>query len=130
MYDGTALTVPTANVAGLPAGFTAEYSMSGSQTNVGSSDNTIASYKILKDGEDVTANFSSVTLSAGTLTVYPKALTITSGSNEKEYDGTPLTSSNVTIDGLADGEEITVTTTGTITNVGSADNTFTLNSIP
>lgn len=126
MYDGTALTVPTANVAGLPAGFTAEYSMSGSQTNVGSSDNTIASYKILKDGEDVTANFSSVTLSAGTLTVYPKALTITSGSNEKEYDGTPLTSSNVTINGLADGEEITVTTTGTITNVGSADNTFTI----
>ena len=98
--------------------------MSGSQTNVGSSDNTIASYKILKDGEDVTANFSSVTLSAGTLTVYPKALTITSGSNEKEYDGTPLTSSNVTINGLADGEEITVTTTGTITNVGNADNMF------
>ena len=123
-YDGTALTVPTAVVAGLPAGFTAEYSMSGSQTNAGSSDNTIASYKILKGEEDVTANFSSVTLTAGTLTVNKKDLTITSGDANKPYDGTPLTSSAVTIDGLAEGDEITVTTTGTITNVGSADNTF------
>ena len=123
-YDGTALTVPTAVVAGLPAGFTAEYSMSGSQTNAGSSDNTIASYKILKGEEDVTANFSSVTLTAGTLTVNKKDLTITSGDANKPYDGTPLTSSAVTIDGLAEGDEITVTTTGTITNVGTADNLF------
>ena len=68
-YDGTELTTNEFTVAGLPSGFTVEASVSGSQTNVGSSPSTIASYAIKKGNEDVTAYFSSVETVNGTLTV-------------------------------------------------------------
>lgn len=50
-----------------------------------------------------------------------------SSSCEKMYDGTPLTCESIkaiTGDGVADGDTYTVTYTGTITEVGSAKNTF------
>ncbi|MBQ1312087.1 MAG: FecR domain-containing protein, partial [Blautia sp.] len=127
-YDGTALNAAaeeTKDVTGLPAGYTCIAEFSGTQTDVGNSASTVAGYKIYNSAEeDVTANFSKVTTVDGTLTVTPAELNITTGSASKLYDGTPLTSSEVTISGLAEGEEITVTTTGTITDVGTTDNTY------
>ncbi len=69
-YDGTELTTDKYTVAGLPSGFAAEASVSGSQTNVGSSPSTIASYAIKKGEENVTAYFSSVKKVNGTLRVF------------------------------------------------------------
>ena len=127
-YDGTPLTDSSVTAEGLPSGFTVSATLSGSQTNAGSNDNTIDSYTIYDaDGRDVTSQFPNVTLQSGTLIVTPKEVTITTGSADKEYDGSSLTSSEASISGLADGESATVTTTGSITDVGSAENTYSIN---
>lgn len=66
-----------------------------------------------------------------TLTTYaeyiidPRPATLTSASDTKEYDGTPLTNDTVKADGFVDGEGATYNVTGTQTKVGSSDNTFT-----
>ena len=124
-YDGKPLTNDEVTATGLPEGFTVVGTTEGSQTDAGKSDNTVASFKILDpNGEDKTANFLSVTTEKGTLEVTPKAVTITTGSADKEYDGTPLTNAEVKIEGLVDGESVTLTATGTQTEVGSSDNTY------
>lgn len=65
-----------------------------------------------------------------TYTITPRDVTLTSGSAEKEYDGTALTNNTVTAEGFVDGEGATYTVTGTQTEVGSSENkfTYTLNS--
>lgn len=71
-YDGTALTDSSVTAEGLPSGFTVSATVSGSQTDAGSSANTIASYTIYDaSGNDVTDQFPKVTLQSGTLTVDP-----------------------------------------------------------
>lgn len=59
--------------------------------------------------------------------ITPAPVTVTSGSATKVYDGTPLTNTkDTTIAGLVNGEKVTLTTTGTVTNVGSVSNTVTV----
>lgn len=62
-----------------------------------------------------------------TYTITPRDVTLTSGSATKEYDGTALTNNTVTVggQGFADGEGATYNVTGTQTEVGSSENTFT-----
>ena len=54
-------------------------------------------------------------------------MTLTSASDKKVYDGTPLTNStvNVTDDGFATGEGATYDVTGSQLNVDKSENTFT-----
>ena len=126
-YDGTPLTDSSVTAEGLPSGFTVSAALSGSQTDVGSSDNTIDSYTIYDaDGNDVTDRFSNVSIQNGTLKVTPKEVTITTGSAAREYDGSPLTNSEASISGLVDGETAAVTASGSITDVGSAENTYSI----
>ena len=57
-----------------------------------------------------------------------RKVTLTSASDEKVYDGTALTNGTVTVggaDGFADGEGATYDVTGSQTDVGESDNTFT-----
>ena len=77
------------------------------------------------NGNDVTNEFS-VTPQAGTLTISKREVTLTSATDAKEYDGTALTSSNVTVsgDGWAEGEGATYNVTGSRTLVGTSDNAF------
>lgn len=131
-YDGTPLT-ETVNVSisttvndgkGLKPFYDAitDFTVTGSQTDAGSSDNT---YEISwKEGAD-SKNFD-ITDTIGTLTVNPKATTITTGSGSKKYDGTALTNSEASITGLVNGETATVTATGTQTEVGSTKNTYSI----
>lgn len=60
-------------------------------------------------------------------TVSRRAVTLTSATDEKTYDGTALTADGVTEggDGFAQGEGATYSVTGTQTNAGSSANTFT-----
>jgi hypothetical protein len=124
VYDGTALTDSSATVSGLPDGFTYEAVVKGSQKDAGSSENTITSYKILKDGEDVTDQFTNVTLEKGSLTITKAPVTVKTGSSEKDYDGTALTNASASMNGLVSGEKADVTATGSITDVGFIDNTY------
>ena len=63
----------------------------------------------------------------GTLKIKPIEITLTSASDQKQYDGTPLTNSNVTVTkgAFVDGEGYTANVTGSQTLVDSSDNTFT-----
>ena len=131
VYDGTALRCDKAEVEGLLSGFTCRAEMSGSQTDAGSSDNTVSSYKILNSaGKDVTAAFANIDTASGTLKVTPAAVKVTTESAVKEYDGTELSgaAAGASITGLAasDQKEVAITATGSITDVGSTENTCTI----
>ena len=59
-----------------------------------------------------------------TYQITPRAITLTSGSASKTYDGSALTNSEVTITSgsLVNGSDVIYAATGTITNVGSSLN--------
>lgn len=110
---------------------------------------TPADVKIKSDGSDgkysydlsITYQDKSQTNPADTKTVTGKAeytitkrpVTLTSASDEKVWDGTALTNDTVTVSagegntvgGFVTGEGATYDVTGSQTNVGSSDNTFT-----
>ena len=97
------------------------------QTNVGKYDIELDNAKIVNaDGNDVT-DLYQITYNYGKLTINKRSVTLTSESASKVYDGMPLTKHEVKVtgDGFADGEGATYNVTGTITNVGTTDNTFT-----
>jgi len=75
-------------------------------------------------------NFNAAYEVAGNveITISPRKVTITSGTASKEYDGTPLTNENVTItgDGFVNSEFPVYTFTGSQTEAGTSDNTFTV----
>ena len=58
--------------------------------------------------------------------ITPAILTITTGSANKTYDGKPLTLNEYQVEGLKNNETVTVTMTGTQTEVGVSKNTFNL----
>ena len=59
--------------------------------------------------------------------ITPRNVTLTSATDSKEYDGTPLTNHNITVGGedFAQGEGATYTVTGSQTELGESDNRFT-----
>ena len=64
---------------------------------------------------------------SATVTITPRPVSLTSKSDTKVYDGTPLTAHEVAVggDGFADGEGAVVTYSGSQTTVGVSENTFT-----
>lgn len=97
------------------------------QTNVGKYDIELDNAKIITaDGADVT-DLYQISYNYGKLTINKRSVTLTSASDSKVYDGTPLTKPEVKVtgDGFVDGEGATYNVTGTITNVGTEKNTFT-----
>ncbi len=124
VYDGTALTNRTVTVRGdgFVTGEGATYNVTGEQTDVGESDNDFT-YK-LKSGTNLD-NYT-ITKNEGTLRVTPATLTITTGSAEKIYDGTPLTEGTATITGLVGIETATVAATGSQTDAGESTNTYSI----
>ena len=81
------------------------------------------------DFVNTNANFENVKFIVvnGTLEITKRNVTLTSGSAEKTFDGTPLTNEEITIsgDGFVTGEGVNVTVTGRRTTEGESDNTFT-----
>ena len=75
------------------------------------------------------ANFANVefVVTDGSLQINPRSVKLTSATDEKVYDGQPLTNGAVTVsgDGFAEGEGAAYNVTGSQTNAGSSDNTFT-----
>ena len=101
--------------------------------------------KVLVEDTDYTLSYSEDVINVGKVTVTitgkgnysqettvdyqitPRTVKLTSGSDSKTYDGTPLVKHDVTVseDGFADGEGATYSYTGTQTDAGSSENTFT-----
>ena len=104
--------------------------ISGSEVNAGEYTGKLvpSNAKIINAaGEDVTGSYE-IEYKPGTLTINKRAVTLTSASDSKVYDGTPLTNGNVTVggkDGFAKGEGASYDVTGSQTVVGSSDNKFT-----
>ncbi len=126
LYDGTELKKESYTVTGgLAEGDSIEsVSVTGSQTEVGSSENVAREAKIVDaEGEDVTENYA-ITYIAGTLEVKERKITITADSAEKTYDGEELTANGWTSTELARGDSITsVDITGSRTDAGVSTNT-------
>ena len=69
----------------------------------------------------------SITAIDGKLTITKRPLVVKTASAEKEYDGTPLTNPNASLEGLVSGENATVIATGSQTQFGESDNTYSIN---
>lgn len=94
-------------------------------TNVGSKENEIV-LEILKGQEDLTSNYE-LTYNYGTLSIYPRPITVRLSNQSKQYDGTPLTSSAyiVTVNSIIEWQWVELKASGTQTEIGSSDNSIT-----
>lgn len=121
-YDGKPLTSSGIKVTGLVNGEYLKCSATGYRTDVGQGKNV---YFI--NWFDSTAKYKNYTIvnDYGILEVTPATLTVTTYSGSKTYDGNPLTAGGM-VSGLIWGETATFTVTGSQTEVGSSENTYTL----
>ena len=110
----------------------ADFKFKGNDDNKTAKGTNVGSYAMgLKADqfENTSTNFGNVTFKVtdGKLDITKRSVTLTSGSAEKVYDGKPLTKDEVTVsgDGFVTGEGATYHVTGSQTNVGKSDNTFT-----
>lgn len=129
-YDGTEKTVTGYKVTSIsdPLYKESDFNFSGDATIKGTDAGTYNMNLAPENFTNINGNFKNVlfVIYDGTLVISPRTLTITSGSDSKEYDGTPLTSSEIKVsgDGFVDGEGASYTFTGSQTNNGSSKNTF------
>ncbi|MDE6401384.1 MAG: hypothetical protein K2L54_02095, partial [Clostridiales bacterium] len=109
----------------LKDGHTLKVTVTGKQTEAGSSKNTAIATVLDEKGYDVTDSYK-ITFDTGTLEVTPRSIVVRSASAEKNYDGEPLTAESCSLaEGeLVTGHEINYTVNGTLTGAGKADNTF------
>ncbi len=89
IYDGTPLTdgeyvVTSQNK--LAEGQEGRISCVGTQTDAGSSANTVVGFRVFDGEKDVTRNYA-LTLEAGTLTVLPRPIAVHTGDGTWIYDG-------------------------------------------
>ena len=119
-YDGSALTNAEVTVTSgeLLEGDKLVATAEGSATNVADTktgNNPIkAGYKVMHGAEDVTANYK-ITTEAGTLTINPKAVTVTAEDKTFAYSGTAKTWPEYDVDGLIGDDKIEAVVTGSIT---------------
>ena len=110
--------------------------ITGSQTNVGSSENipSNAAITIATDTTAVKNPSYAITYLPGTLTVIENdtLITVIAGSGSKQYDGTPLTMTahdDFTVIGVPDGLTWTATADGTVTNVTPGEGEKAVNAV-
>ena len=141
-YDGRTMLVAgfktltfTKNVNGKDVTYTVEgIKASAAATDASNIVVEVKGKPIVKDakGNDVTSEFDVTTVN-GRLLIKPRTVTLTSATDSKTYDGTPLTNATVTATaysaengtGFAGDEGATYNVTGSQLTPGTSDNTFT-----
>ena len=107
----------------------ADFSFSGTAKAAGTNAGTYPMGLNADQFANTNGNFTNVTFNVtdGWLKIDPRPVTLTSGSAERVYNGEALTNETVTVggDGFADGEGAAYDVTGSRTDVGESDNTFT-----
>lgn len=101
-------------------GHTIAIKTTGSLTEVGSTNNTFSCFISDRYGNDVTSQYI-ISAMYGTLTIDKKDIIISTHSESKQYDGTPLTEEGYDIVGLLDGHKEDVTNIGSLTDVSTND---------
>ena len=129
-YDGTALTKPEVTVGGdgFVAGEVTEIKATGSVTNV--SEGEVTNTITFKTSDKFNADNYTIIKDEGELSITPRPVTLTSGSAERVYNGEALTKKEVTAstgenEGFVKGQGAAYNVTGSQTDVGTSDNTFT-----
>ena len=126
-YDGTPLTSDMVTIEG--DGFIEEEAWDveaiGSVKDV--SEGEVTNTITFKTSDKFNADNYTITKTEGKLKVTPRSVTLTSGSAERVYNGEALTKNEVkvTSGSFAEGEGATYNVTGTQTDVGTSNNTFT-----
>lgn len=129
LYDGTPLTNHGWDLmsGAVDSGHEISVSFTGSQTNVGESDNVMTVTVTDELGTDVTEDYK-IKYTYGKLRVNPRSITVTSLGASKNYDGMPLSYDRYTITstdkGLVTGHRAEVKITGSITDAGETFNTI------
>lgn len=133
-YDGQPHTVNGYDIVSITGndGYTEnDFTFSGTAEAKGTDAGTYDMGLNAKQFTNTNTNFTSVTFvisTDGKLEIKPRNVTLTSASDEKVYDGTPLTKPDVTVggNGFVEGEVSNITATGSVTNVseGEIDNTI------
>ncbi len=125
IYSGSAVTCQEwkHEEGQLQEGHTAHVTWQGSQTDVGTSDNTFTVTIKDENGANVSDDYDIV-YKPGKLTVFPCELHVTADNASKQYDGKPLSNSNYMISGgmIILGHYLQVEVTGERTEVGQSDN--------
>ena len=131
-YNGSEQSVNGYDVSIAPEGVsytTADFSFNGNAEAKGTDAGEYKMGLTAKNFENTNTNFTNVTfvVTDGYVKINPRSVTLTSGSGEKVYDGTALTNGEVTVsgDGFVKGEGAAYDVTGSRTDVGESDNTFT-----
>ena len=129
-YDGIEKTVEGYDVSIDNALYTEDdYNFSGSATAAGTDADKYMMGLTAEKFKNISENFASVKFVVidGYLDITKRILTITSATDSKVYDGTPLTNNTIVVSGdnFAEGEGADYEVTGTQTDSGSSDNTFT-----
>lgn len=136
IYDGAPLNsygVEVVSENGLVEGHTISGETEGTVTNaetVYSSITDINTVTIFdENGEDISYNYEIENIAVGTLTVHRREITITAGTAQKVYDGTPLTCAEYGVLSeleipLVKGHKTIVTTEGSVTDATSGINSI------
>ena len=107
----------------------ADFSFSGTAKAAGTNAGTYPMGLNADQFANTNGNFENVTFNVtdGWLKIDPRPVTLTSGSAERVYNGKPLMNETVTVggDGFAKDEGVTCDFTGSQTDVGESENTFT-----
>ena len=127
VYDGTPLTDNRFDYTEgvLVDGDVLTAVVEGSQTDVGSSDNVVTSYKVTRGETDVTGSYTFADSVKGALTVTLRGVTFTGESKSLPYTGGMQSITGITQSGLVEGhryEGLTYKAEGQ--NVGSYDGAF------
>ena len=129
LYDGTPLTNHGWELMSgvVDSGHEISVSFTGSQTNVGESDNVMTVTVTDELGTDITDDYK-IKYTYGKLRVNPRSITVTALGATKSYDGTALTYDRYTVTspdkGLVTGHRAEVKITGSITEAGETFNTI------
>ena len=130
-YNGAEQSVTGYKVESIsnPLYTAADFAFSGTASVTGTDADTYAMGLTAAQFRNQSANFANVEfiVTDGSLQINPRSVKLTSATDEKVYDGQPLTNGAVAVsgDGFAEGEGAAYNVTGSQTNVGSSDNTFT-----
>ena len=129
-YDGTEKTVKGYEVTSISSSLykTTDFTFNGNDTVKGTDAGSYPMELKPADFENNNKNFTNVKFQIvdGTLEISKRAVTLTSATDSKTYDGTALTNDKVTVggDGFAEGEGATYDVTGSQTDVGESANSF------
>ena len=131
IYDGNEHSVTGYKVESIsnPLYTAADFTFSGTDSVTGTDAGTYMMGLTEAQFRNQSANFANVEfiVTDGSLQINPRSVKLTSATDEKVYDGQPLTNGVVTVsgDGFVKGEGAAYNVTGSQTNAGSSDNTFT-----